>query len=41
MSSNHGNSPNMKLEVVVFSVSDVDRTKAFYEKTHAQLSYQI
>jgi catechol 2,3-dioxygenase-like lactoylglutathione lyase family enzyme len=31
MSSNPINSPNMKLEVVVFSVSDVDRTKAFYE----------
>lgn len=25
------NSPDMKLEVVVFSVADVDRTKAFYE----------
>ncbi|MBD2524685.1 VOC family protein [Nostoc sp. FACHB-133] len=31
MSSDHVNSPNMKLEVVVFSVSDVDRAKAFYE----------
>jgi len=31
MSSNHVNSPNMKLEVVVLNVSDVDRTKAFYE----------
>jgi catechol 2,3-dioxygenase-like lactoylglutathione lyase family enzyme len=31
MSSNHINSQNMKLEVVVFSVSDVDRAKAFYE----------
>lgn len=31
MSSNPVNSPNMKLEVVVFSVSDVDRAKAFYE----------
>ncbi len=31
MTSNHVNSPNMKLEVVVFSVSDVDRAKAFYE----------
>lgn len=31
MSSNHVNSPNIKLEVVVFNVSDVDRTKAFYE----------
>jgi catechol 2,3-dioxygenase-like lactoylglutathione lyase family enzyme len=32
MDSNHVNSPNMKLEVVVFTVSDVDRAKAFYEK---------
>lgn len=32
MSSNHVNSPNMKLEVVVFTVSDVDQAKAFYEK---------
>ncbi|MCP6760422.1 MAG: VOC family protein [Fischerella sp. CENA71] len=31
MSSNHVNSPNMKVEVVLFNVSDVDRTKAFYE----------
>ncbi|OKH53971.1 bleomycin resistance protein [Calothrix sp. HK-06] len=31
MSSNHVNSPNMKLEVVLFNVSDVDRAKAFYE----------
>ncbi|MBD2468906.1 VOC family protein [Nostoc sp. FACHB-145] len=31
MSSNRINSPNMKLEVVVFTVSDVDRTKAFYQ----------
>ena len=31
MSSNSVNRPNMKLEVVVFTVSDVDRTKAFYE----------
>jgi catechol 2,3-dioxygenase-like lactoylglutathione lyase family enzyme len=31
MSSDRVNSPNMKLEVVVFSVSDVDRAKAFYE----------
>ncbi len=31
MNSNQVNSPNMKLEVVVFSVSDVDRAKAFYE----------
>ncbi|MDZ8240548.1 MAG: VOC family protein [Nostoc sp. ChiQUE01a] len=31
MSSDRVNSQNMKLEVVVFSVSDVDRAKAFYE----------
>ena len=31
MSSNPVNSPNMKLEVLVFSVSDVDRAKEFYE----------
>jgi catechol 2,3-dioxygenase-like lactoylglutathione lyase family enzyme len=31
MSSYHVNSPNMKLEVVLFNVSDVDRGKAFYE----------
>jgi catechol 2,3-dioxygenase-like lactoylglutathione lyase family enzyme len=31
MSSNPVNSPDMKLEVVLFSVSDVDRAKAFYE----------
>ena len=31
MSSNHVNNPNMKLEVVLFNVSDVDRAKAFYE----------
>lgn len=31
MSNNHVNSQNMKLEVVLFSVSDVDRAKAFYE----------
>jgi catechol 2,3-dioxygenase-like lactoylglutathione lyase family enzyme len=31
MSSNRLNSQNMKLEVVIFSVSDVDRAKAFYE----------
>lgn len=30
MSSNY-NSPTMKLEVVLFNVSDVDRAKAFYE----------
>lgn len=32
MSSHPVNSPNMKLEVVLFNVSDVDRAKAFYEK---------
>lgn len=32
MSSNPVTSPNLKLEVVLFSVSDVDRAKAFYEK---------
>ncbi|HIK17399.1 MAG TPA: VOC family protein [Leptolyngbyaceae cyanobacterium M33_DOE_097] len=31
MNSNPVNSPDLKLEVVVFSVSDVERTKAFYE----------
>ncbi|OUL36547.1 bleomycin resistance protein [Nostoc sp. T09] len=31
MSSDRVNSPNMKLEVVLFNVSDVDRAKAFYE----------
>jgi catechol 2,3-dioxygenase-like lactoylglutathione lyase family enzyme len=31
MSSNHVNSPNMKLEVVMLNVSDIDRAKAFYE----------
>jgi len=31
MSSNHVNSPNMKLEVVMLNVSDVDRAKEFYE----------
>ncbi|MFL9458638.1 MULTISPECIES: glyoxalase/bleomycin resistance/extradiol dioxygenase family protein [Nostocales] len=31
MSSNQANSPNMKLEVVLFNVSDVDRAKAFYQ----------
>jgi predicted enzyme related to lactoylglutathione lyase len=31
MSSNSVNAPNMKLEVVLFNVSDVDRAKAFYE----------
>ncbi len=31
MNSNHINNPNMKLEVVVFGVTVVDRAKAFYE----------
>jgi predicted enzyme related to lactoylglutathione lyase len=31
MSSNSVNAPNMKLEVVLFNVADVDRAKAFYE----------
>ena len=31
MSSNHVNSQNMKLEVVVLPVSDVDRAKDFYK----------
>ena len=31
MSRNHVNSQNMKLEVVLFNISDVDRAKAFYE----------
>lgn len=31
MSTNPVNSPDMKLEVVLFNVSDVDRAKAFYE----------
>ncbi len=31
MSNNHVNSQNMKLEVVVLPVSDVDRSKHFYE----------
>ena len=31
MSSNQVNSPNMRLEVVLFNVSDVERAKAFYE----------
>ncbi|BAZ21442.1 hypothetical protein NIES4073_23200 [Kalymmatonema gypsitolerans NIES-4073] len=41
MSSNHVNSPNMKLEVVVFSVSDVDRAKAFYENLGWRLDIDI
>ncbi|MBD2463565.1 VOC family protein [Oscillatoria sp. FACHB-1407] len=31
MNTNPVNSPDLKLEVVIFSVSDVERTKAFYE----------
>lgn len=41
MSSNHVNSPNMKLEVVVFSVADVDRTKAFYQNLGWRLDIDI
>jgi catechol 2,3-dioxygenase-like lactoylglutathione lyase family enzyme len=41
MSSNQVNSPNMKLEVVVFTVSDVDRTKAFYENLGWRLDIDI
>jgi catechol 2,3-dioxygenase-like lactoylglutathione lyase family enzyme len=41
MSSNQVNSPNMKLELVVFSVSDVDRTKAFYEKLGWRLDIEV
>lgn len=41
MSSNHLNSPNMKLEVVVFNVSDVDRAKAFYENLGWRLDIDI
>ncbi|MBC1224463.1 VOC family protein [Nostoc sp. UCD121] len=41
MSSNHVNSPNMKLEVVLFSVSDVDRAKAFYENLGWRLDIDI
>ncbi len=41
MSSNHVNSPNMKLEVVVFSVSDVDRAKAFYENLGWRLDIDV
>ena len=41
MSSNHVDSPNMKLEVVVFSVSDVDRAKAFYENLGWRLDIDI
>ncbi|GAB4377893.1 MAG: VOC family protein [Elainellaceae cyanobacterium] len=41
MSSNYVNRPNMKLEVVVFNVSDVDRTKAFYENLGWRLDIDI
>ncbi|MBE9159887.1 VOC family protein [Nodosilinea sp. LEGE 06152] len=41
MSSNSVNSPNMKLEVVVFTVSDVERTKAFYENLGWRLDIDI
>ncbi|WP_341530295.1 VOC family protein [Nostoc sp. UHCC 0302] len=41
MSSDRVNSPNMKLEVVVFSVSDVDRAKAFYENLGWRLDIDI
>lgn len=41
MSNNPVNSPNMKLELVVFSVSDVDRAKAFYEKLGWRLDIEV
>jgi len=41
MNSNPVTSPNMKLEVVVFSVSDVERTKAFYENLGWRLDIDI
>ena len=41
MSSNHLNRPDMKLEVVVFNVSDVDRTKAFYESLGWRLDIDL
>ncbi|KYC36716.1 bleomycin resistance protein [Scytonema hofmannii PCC 7110] len=41
MSSNRVNSPNMKLEVVVFNVSDVDRAKAFYENLGWRLDIDV
>jgi catechol 2,3-dioxygenase-like lactoylglutathione lyase family enzyme len=41
MSSHHINSPNMKLEVVVFNVSDVDRAKAFYENLGWRLDIDV
>lgn len=43
MSSNHvnSNSQNMKIEVVVFGVSDVDRAKAFYENLGWRLDIDV
>ena len=41
MNSNPVSSPNMKLEVVVFSVADVDRAKAFYENLGWRLDIDI
>jgi catechol 2,3-dioxygenase-like lactoylglutathione lyase family enzyme len=41
MSSDRVNSPNMKLEVVLFGVSDVDRAKAFYENLGWRLDIDI
>ncbi len=41
MSSNHVNSQNMKLEVVVFNVSDVDCAKAFYENLGWRLDIDV
>lgn len=41
MSSNSVNGPNMKLEVVVFNVADVDRAKAFYENLGWRLDLDI
>ena len=41
MTSNQVSSPNMKLEVVVFKVSDVDRAKAFYENLGWRLDIDI
>jgi catechol 2,3-dioxygenase-like lactoylglutathione lyase family enzyme len=41
MSSNHVNSQTMKLEVVLFDVSDVDRAKAFYENLGWRLDIDV
>jgi catechol 2,3-dioxygenase-like lactoylglutathione lyase family enzyme len=41
MNSNQVNRPTMKLEVVVFTVADVDRTKAFYENLGWRLDIDI